>query len=140
MLYKMQVVTDGARFFSNTCSAQRASGPTKEKENYSASVRAEAQGIEETIGRIKHLCQNKTVAILKDHENIVFAARAMFVHKFFSKKCIQKLRETEKQYQQDILYFLKGIQNNADGISRGGQLSERHKVFPNRTEGMGSVR
>mgnify|MGYP006197628077 CR=1 FL=1 len=113
--------------------------PDKEKEYYSASVRAEAQGIEETIGRIKHLCQNKTVAILTDHENIVFAARAMFVHNFFYNKCIQKLRETEKQYQcRIILYFLKGIQNNADGISRGGQLSERDKVFPNRTEGMGS--
>jgi hypothetical protein len=63
----------------------------------------------------------------------------MFVHNYYYNKCIQKLRETEKKYQCEIsLYFLKGIQNNADKISRGEQLSEQDKVFPERTEGMGS--
>ena len=118
--------------------------PKKEEEFYESSVRAESKGMEEVLEKIKTWCNNRTVVILTDHENLVFASQSMYVHNYFYNKALTKVEQVEREHECRIkLYFLQGVHNNADNISRGLGLDPKDKIFPlhgMRTEGDGVVK
>jgi len=88
--------------------------------NYDSSVRAEPQGIEEVIKRIKNTFKDKTIAFLTDHDNIVNCSGAMFIHNYYYNKCLESIEKTEKEQNAKIfLFYLEGVRNTADAISRG---------------------
>ena len=90
------------------------------KNDYGSSVKAEPAGLERAVGRLKHLLRGLKVAIYTDHENLVFASKAIFIHNYFYNKCLTVLERVSKEEKTKFyLNFIKGEDNTADGISRG---------------------
>ena len=106
-------------------------------EDYESSVRAEPQGMIEALFRLKHLMKDKVAAILTDHENLVYASESLFVHNYFYNRCLSKVEETKAEIRAEVwLYFLEGVKNNADAISRNKDFSPTDAIFP-KVEGSG---
>jgi len=100
------------------------------KGDYRSSAKAEPLGIMRSIRAAGNLLKGKRIAILTDHENIVFASRALFIHSFHYNQCLsflERLKRTEGT--TSFLYFLEGTRNNADGVSRGQEKVE-DTTFP----------
>ena len=106
-------------------------------EDYSSSVKAEPQGIREALYILRSEWAGLSVAVLTDHENLVHASHALFIHNFLYNRCLAFIEETRTSYKAEIfLYFLEGLKNNADNISRGKGLSLQDSIFP-KVEGTG---
>jgi len=98
--------------------------------DYRASSKAEPLGIEKTIKQERDELKGKRIVILTDHENLVFASRALFVHSFYYNKILTYLEQIKKEDNTQVfIYYVKGKNNNADGVSRG-QRSVVSTAFP----------
>ena len=98
--------------------------------DYKASSKAEPVGIERTMKLSREELRGKRIAILTDHENICFAARALFIHSFFYNRCLKYLEKLRiEDGTETFIYFVPGARNVADGISRG-QREVTSKTFP----------
>ena len=105
--------------------------------DFSASVKAEPMGIEKAIRKWRDTIKGKRIAILTDHKNITYAAEALFVHSYFYNKCLAFLENIKRQDGTVVyMYFVPGVKNVADGISRGDK-EVKDKRFP-RVDGAGS--
>ena len=106
-------------------------------DKYESSVKAEPEGIERVVAKWKHYLKGKSIAVCTDHENLVHASKALFVHSYTYNKCLSYLRRVEKEESCRIsLFFLEGKKNNADSISRGATKVVNF-AFPLDVEGSG---
>jgi len=106
-------------------------------EDYSSSVRAEPQGVIEVIFRLRKEWKGRVVAILTDHENLVHASKALFVHNYFYNRCLARVEAARREMGAEIwMYFLEGKKNNADSISRNKGFFLVDSIFPE-VEGTG---
>ena len=107
-------------------------------EDYSSSVRAEPQGVIEVVYRLRKEWRGKVVAVLTDHENLVHASHAMFVHNYNYNRCLSRVEAVRREMDAEVwLYFLEGEMNNADGISRNKVFTIADSIFPKMVEGAG---
>ena len=90
------------------------------KGDYSSSVKAEPVGVTRAVTHFKHLIRSCKVAILTDHGSLVWASKGMFTHSFHYNSCFLHLQGVGKEiFSNFFFYFLAGVRNTADSLSRG---------------------
>lgn len=96
------------------------------KGDFSSSVKAEPLGVRQAVLHFRHSIRSCKVAILTDHESLVWASRSMFTHSFFYNSCFVFLQGMKKELNSNFFfYFLAGVRNTADSLSRGTGVETR---------------
>ena len=110
------------------------------KGDYRSSVKAEPLGVSKTLRAKRSFLKGKRIAILTDHDNLVHASQACFVHSFhYNNNCLKYLEKLKREDNTtSFLYYLEGIKNTADGLSRG-QTWAKDKSFPEVGAGLGKA-
>ena len=100
-------------------------GQWRAGEDYRSSVKAEPRGVREAVSAFMNQIGGVDVAILTDHEGLVWARRAMFTHSYWYNGCFLFLEDVERKLGGKFyFYFLEGKRNIADSLSRGKGVEE----------------
>ena len=120
------IVTDaskdgwGALFFNSQKEFTHFQKGTWPRGDFRASTKAEPLAIEKVAKNNKTQMSGKRIAFLTDHENLCFASRALFAHSYFYNRTLNCLAKLQKEEGSTFyIYYVEGIHNTADGISRG---------------------
>ena len=110
----------GALLFDNKRCFVRTGCGEWGKGDFRSSVKAEPLGVRQAVLHFKDNLKNCKVAILTDHESLVWASKSMFTHSYFYNECFVFLQGMKKEKSLEFFfYFLAGVRNTADSLSRG---------------------
>ena len=112
-----------------------AAAPWPAGEDFRSSAKAEPRGVKEAVYFFRDSLENtKNTCILTDHESLVWASGAMFTHSYHYNGVFIFLDKMKKNLGGEFhLYFLQGIHNTADSLSRGrGVESTSFPLFAGR--------